>query len=142
MRNLFQTQRRLAHFRNAFAQRGRVLGANVRVQAESVLQFQNRLSRDPRSKNLVPSFECVMVALEPRDALLDRQPRIHRLFHAAQSAQRRQSSICWIWLHSGKKLNMYLRHYTTSTGHLGMAFRKVRPYAFAKMRLSSTTTIP
>src|SRR5437870_4558327 len=105
MRNLFQAKGRLAHFADALAQRGGVFGTKVRVEAEGVLQFEDRLSRNARGENLVQALEGVVIALEARDALLDGKPRFHGFFHRAQAAQRRQTSIWLIRFHDTEQLN-------------------------------------
>ncbi len=90
MRNSFQTQRRLAHFTHATAQHRGVFGAKMRVQAESHLEIVNRLSRDARGEDLVQAFESVMIALQARDALLDRQSGTRHFLKRAEAREHRQ----------------------------------------------------
>ena len=93
IRHHFEPQRRFAHFADAFAQSGDVLGAEVRVQAETHFQLVNRLGGDARGEDLVQPFEGIVVALEAAHTFFNGQAGVHRLGHEAKSGELRQVSV-------------------------------------------------
>jgi hypothetical protein len=84
-RDRFQTQGRFAHFTDALAQGSDMLGAIMRVQAESHFELVNRFCRQPRREYLVQSLQGIMITFAPGDTLLPRQPRFHGVRHGADS---------------------------------------------------------
>ena len=62
MRHSFKAQRRLAHLSDPFAQCGNVFGAEMRMQAETHLQFVERFGSDAGGENLVQSAKSVVIA--------------------------------------------------------------------------------
>ena len=88
-----ETERWLAHFADPLAQRGGVLGAEMRMQAEAHLEFLDGLGGDARGEDLVQALERVMVTLEPADAFLDGEAGLRGLGHRANSGQGGQVAI-------------------------------------------------
>ena len=89
MRDLLQAERRLAHLADAPAQRGDVLGAEIRVVAEGRLQLVERLGGDARVEDAVQPLERVMEAFEATHAFVDRKAWTHRLVDGAETGERR-----------------------------------------------------
>src|SRR5215468_2807489 len=90
MRRFLKAQRWFAHLADAPAQRAHMLGAVVGVQAETHLQFVDWLGGDAVVEDLVQALENIVIALEPADALLDRQAGLHGFRHWTDPRQRRE----------------------------------------------------
>ena len=72
VRHRLEAQRRFAHFTDAPAQGGYVLGAVVGMQAETHFELVDRLRREAGDENAVESPESVVITLEPAHTFLDR----------------------------------------------------------------------
>src|SRR5688572_16871163 len=114
IRNHFQAQRWFTHFTHALAQGGDVFSAQVRVQAESHLQFIDWLGRYSRRENLVEPFERVVIALEPGHTLFHRQSGFHRIRKRTNSRERWEIMQGRIALHNDCELcKLYARNLTS-----------------------------
>ena len=87
MRDPFQSQGRFAHFADALAEVGVVLGGKVAVEAEGHLEFIDGLLGDVCDADLVEAPERVVEALDPADALRHGEARLHGLLEAGKSGK-------------------------------------------------------
>ena len=88
-----------AHFADAFAKRGGVLGAEMGVEAEGHFEFVNRLGGEAGGEDVVEAFEGVVMALEAGDALLDGEAGFHGVGEGAEAGERREVAIGWAGVH-------------------------------------------
>jgi len=93
MRDLVQTQRRLAHFTHSSPNCTDLLGTNPSLMTPGHLQFINRLGGDPGGQDSVDAAQRVVVPLESTHALLDRQTGPIGLGHGAKTGQSRKVSM-------------------------------------------------
>jgi hypothetical protein len=88
--DILETQRRFAHFADAFAKFGDMFGAVVAMQTESGLQFIDGFGGDARNENVAEALEGVVIALEAGDAFFHGKAGLHGLFHGAKPRQHRK----------------------------------------------------
>ena len=88
-----ETERRLAHLRDARLQRGRVLGVEPDVQAEPALHLPLGRRCQVGRADVVQPFQDVVAALQPDDGLLDLQSRAGRRRVTADAGERRDTEI-------------------------------------------------
>jgi hypothetical protein len=73
VRDLVEAERRMAHFGDALAEGGDVLGAEMGVEAERHLDFVDGLGGEPGVERGPQPVEGVVIALEAFDAVVDRK---------------------------------------------------------------------
>src|SRR5262245_58194483 len=100
MRHRLQAEGRLAHFADTFAQGTDMLGTIMRVQTEAHFQFVDWFGSQAVVEDLVEAFERVVVALEPGDAILNREAVFHGLVHRADTSQAWEILVGTISAHS------------------------------------------